>query len=51
MKQIYATFTILRTLYVPDDYTDEDVNKEIQKSLAELNLEENDVDDIEWGEA
>lgn len=49
MKKIGITFTILRTILVPDDFQEEDVENKIDEELSELCLDRDSVDDIEWG--
>ncbi len=48
MKEIAVTFTILRTVLVPDDFQQEDVEIQINEELLELGLDKDAVNDIEW---
>lgn len=50
MKEIGVTFTILRTISVPDNYTKDDVETLIDDELADLCLLRKEIDDIEWDE-
>lgn len=48
MKEIGISLTILRTIYVPDDSTEEEIEKAVDKDMAELFLDRNIVNDVEW---
>lgn len=48
MKEIGISLTILRTIYVPDNFTVEEVERAIDNDMAELFLDRNIVSDVEW---
>lgn len=48
MKEVGISFTILRTVIVPDDFQREDVENKIDEELSELCLDRNDINDIDW---
>lgn len=50
MKRIGITFTILETVDLPDNYQEEDIEKNINQKLIDLGLNRNIVDDIEYNE-
>lgn len=50
MKDIAVSFTILRTLSVPDNYTENLVDSLIDNELEELNIDRSEINDIEWSE-
>ena len=48
MKEIGISLTLLRTIYVPDNSTVEEIEKAVDNDMAELSLDRNIVNDIEW---
>lgn len=48
MKEIGISLTILRIIYVPDNSTIEEIEKAVDNDMAELFLDRNIVNDIEW---
>lgn len=50
MKQIYVTITILGSVYVSNDYKEEEVEDAIDQFLCEKGIKRDDCDDIEWEE-
>lgn len=48
MKEIGISLTILRTIYVSDNSTVEEIEKAVDNDMAELFLDRNIVNDIEW---
>ena len=48
MKEIGVSLTILRTLFVPDDSPEEEIERAVDNDMAELFLDRNIVNDVEW---
>ena len=48
MKEIGVSLTILRTLFVPDDSSEEEIERAVDNDMAELFLDGNTVNDVEW---
>lgn len=48
MKEIGVSLTILRTLFVPDDSSEEEIERAVDNDMAELFLDRNIVNDVEW---
>lgn len=48
MKEIGVSLTILRTLFVPEDSSEEEIERAIDNDMAELFLDRNIVNDVEW---
>lgn len=48
MKEIGISLTILRTIYVPDDSTEEEIERAVDNDMAEFFLDRNIVNDVEW---
>ena len=48
MKEIGISLTILRTIYVSDDFTEEEIEKAVDNDMAELLLDRDIVNDVEW---
>ena len=48
MKKIEISLTILRTIYVPDNSTIEEIERAVDNDMAELLLDRNILNDIEW---
>lgn len=48
MKEIGISLTILRTIYVPDNSTEEEIERAVDNDMAELSLDRNIVNDVEW---
>lgn len=48
MKEIGISLTILRTIYVSDNATVAEIERAVDEDMAELPLDRNIVNDVEW---